>query len=203
MAPDESNRLRISKSADDGTSISAVSLQFRFTLNGNFSVWINYDLIDFPLANNGWNHVGLVARIIDEDEGYNGTYFGSALHTDDSVQTSFGYANIPPAEYFGGSIDTTISGKLGISRQDNTMSAWIDRGYGPVLVGALTYPELGGPAKVLFSVNQQENILHERPSTSLDLRFDNFYASAETIIPEPSTFLLLILGVTLFLRKKK
>lgn len=204
IAPDESNRLRISKSSDDGTSLSAVSFQFRFTIIGDFSVWINYDLVDFPLSNNGgWNHVGLVARIIDEDEDYTGTYFGAALDTDDSVKRSFGYANIPPAEYFGSSIDTTISGKLGISREGNTMSAWIDRGYGPVLIGALTYPELNGPTKVLFSVNQQENILLERPTTSLDLRFDNFYLTADTIIPEPSTFLLLSIAITFVFRKKK
>ncbi|RJP58656.1 MAG: hypothetical protein C4541_07590 [Candidatus Auribacter fodinae] len=204
IAPDESYRLRISKSADDGTTTTvAASIQSRFIIGGDFSIWVEYDMIDFPLANNGgWNYVGLVVRIIDDDGHYNGTYFGSALNIDDSNQISFGYANIPPSEYFGGSIDTTMHGKLGISREDDTMSAWIDRGYGPVLLGSLTYPELNGAVKVLFSVNQQPNILNERPSTSLDVRFDKFSVTAETIIPEPTTFLLLSICV-FFLRKGK
>ena len=208
LAPDESNKLKISKPSDDGTSISAVVFNFRFILDGDFTVWVDFDLIDFPLANNGgWNHIGLVARIVDENGINDVTYFACALHTDFSEQISFGYANIPPPEYFGGSVDTTMHGKLGISRQDSTMSAWIDRGDGPFLIGALTYPELIKPVKILFSVNQQENISNERPSTSLDVRFDNFSATAETIrplIPEPYTLLLLLASLNiLFLHKKK
>jgi len=208
LAPDGSNKLKISKPADSGASISAVVFHFRFVLDGDFTVWIDFDLIDLPLANNyGWNHVGLVARTVDEQGINDGTYFGCALHTDFNEQISFGYANIPPPEYFGGSVDSTMHGKLGISRENSTMSAWIDRGNGPFLLGALTYPELIKPVKILFSINQQENISNERPSTSLDLRFDNFTATAETItpiIPEPYTLLLLLSSLSiLFLHKKK
>ena len=72
------------------------------------------------------------------------------------------------------------------------MSALIDSGSGPVLLGSLASPELLGPMKVQILAVQMP-YLGIRPTTALDVRFDNFTADAETIVPEPPT--LAVLGV--------
>ena len=103
----------------------------------------------------------------------------------------------------GAKVDGTIVGTLGISREGDTISGWIDRGSGPVLIGSESSANFLGPKKVRIWANQQkQRAFEERPSTALDVSFDNFVATADIITPEPATLILLTLGSILTTRHR-
>ena len=99
--------------------------------------------------------------------------------------------------------DNSTYGKLGITRVGDTMSAWIDRGSGPILLGSLSSTEFLGPMKFQIYAAQVPSPNSDRPSTAIDVRFDNFSLTANTIIPEPATLLLLGLGGLVLRRRRR
>lgn len=192
QAPDEQGGLRISKLADNDSTLNVYGLiQSRFILDGDLSVSVDFDLLTFPLANkpNGWNEA--VIRLVGTTN--NNDIFSCLRFANYANQYTEGFSYLPPY-VFGETIDQTLTGKFIIKRVDSTVSAWIDRGAGPILLGSLTSEETKEPVKVQIFAGQipQFGI---RPTTALDVRFDNFSATAETIVPEPATLLLFGLGL--------
>jgi len=78
------------------------------------------------------------------------------------------------------------------------MSAWIDRGSGPVLLASVSSPLFLGPANLDIAAAQ----LYDG-HTALDLRFDNLNITADTIVPEPTTLSALILGCLFMFRNRR
>ena len=203
-APDEAGRLRISKAADDDSSTAATNLSggitSSFYLDGNLSVFVDFQLLDFPLADGeGWNEAAI--RLTGHNSG---VAFYSLRFASNTSQRAEGFSSLPP--YVLGFVeDNTTAGRLGITREGSTMKAWIDRGSGPVLLGSLTSPDLLGPMDVAIYAAQAVNYdvsPAARPHTALDVRFDNVDITADSIIPEPATLSLLVLGGLAMLRRR-
>lgn len=191
-APASTDGIRISKPADAdfATTWPNVSIQSQFTLDGDLSVWVDFDLHSFPLSDiGGWNEIGLMVS------GFSVLRFST---TYGQFVEGYSYTTGLP---FGEANDNTTTGKLGVSRQGTTMGAWIDRGSGPVLIGSLTDSAFAGPTTMLLFVSQAPG--GTRPHTALDVRFDNVSITADSIVPEPTTLSLLMLGGLAFTRIRR
>jgi hypothetical protein len=129
-ARDETGWLKIAKPADNDSSTAyqaiVAGITSQFTLVGDFSVWMNFNLVDFPASNqNGWNEALLKVTT---------TATGFEVLRGRGSNSNFveGYST----QSLGAIPDSTTEELLGITRQGQTLSAWIDRGSGPVLVGS-------------------------------------------------------------------
>lgn len=193
----EQGQLRIAKSSDTDSSLNVYGLvQSLFSLDGDLSVSVDFNLFNFPLANKGgWNEA--VLRLVGSN---NQDMFSVLRFSNVNQQYIESFSCLSPY-VFGEMTDTTFQGKFGIIRSGQTVSSWLDRGYGRMTIGSLDSPELLGSVKIQIYAAQIPQI-GIRPSTSLDVRFDNFTATADSIImPEPMTFLVLGMG-GLLIRKR-
>ena len=205
-APDSFGGLQLSKAADsDPLLYSCVGgIASRFQLIGDFSVAVDFNLVDFPEPNtSGWNEA--ILRV-----GFSGTPFFADLdffeilrYTESNnaqKQWVLGWSSQPPPySAFGLAPDPTLQGSFSITRSGGTLSAWIDRGEGPVLVGSETSTMFTGLANIQLVALQQPGLTFPRPSTSLDVRFDNLVVEADsiTVIPEPSSLIVWsLIGLT-------
>jgi hypothetical protein len=189
--------LEISKSADnDSSTVCSAGVMSKFCLDGNFSIFTDFNLHVFPLSNNdGYNEILLIAYFTNSNK------FFETLKVSRDGQYFEGYSNWNNSA-FGVMDNYNTNGKLGITRLGQTVSAWIDGGNGLILLGSLTSPDFLGPIKLQIAASQQ--VATYRPSTALDVAFDNFTATADSIIiPEPMTVLLFGLGGLLVSRRKK
>ncbi|HOW17593.1 MAG TPA: thrombospondin type 3 repeat-containing protein, partial [Phycisphaerae bacterium] len=185
VAPDLLGAIRISKTAD---SDSVTALEFlsagirsRFALDGDFSAFVTFELLNFPIPyweNRGWNEIQMRVRISSS-----GAEFLSLKYTGENMpQAAEGFMSRPP--YVLVQIgDYTTRGRLGITRSGSTMTAWLDRGDGPVSLGSFAAPEFLGPASVTVCAVQAVAWPAGRPHTALDARFDDVAISADTITP--------------------
>lgn len=193
-APDSFGGLQLSKGADsDPISPSVAGIASRFQLIGDFSVAVNFNLLNFPdPIVYGWNEAILrVGFSIPETDFFEVLRFTRS----DKAQKQWveGWSSQPPPyRQFGLAADSTLQGAFRITRSGETLSAWIDRGTGYVLIGSQTSPLFTEPATVQMIATQIAGT--SRPVTSLDVRFDNLSITAESIVPEPSTFALLGMG---------
>ena len=192
LAPDQDGRLRILKSPDsDVNNLNVYAIiDSKFILDGDLSASIDFNLVDFPLSDRGgWNEA--VIRLVGFN---NNNHFQCLRFTDTAKDYAEGFSNQFPY-VLGTTEDATSNGRLIVTRQGETLSALIDRGSGPVLLGSMDSPELLGPVKVqIFAAQIPHNEL--RPTTSLDVRFDNLVVEADSIIiPEPGTITLLLCGL--------
>lgn len=189
--------LVISKPADSDTQTKYLQLgagiTSKFRLDGNFSISVDFILVNFPLSNtNGWNHA--ILQIANATQTFECTRFAS--HNAQYAEKRWGSFITYPCSF--------TTGKLGITRQNNTVSAWISNGTNTIQLGSSQSDEFLGPTTInLFLFEESDHASTGRPSTALDVRFDNFSATADTIIlPEPTTILLFGISGLLLSRRK-
>jgi len=199
-APDTTGRLHISKIADTdsltATKNLTAGIRSRFFLVGDFSAYVEFDLVDFPGTNTaGWNEALLrLGTTTEAPVEY--AFMTLRFSGHGSEQYSEGFSSEPiPGHTIGVSADSTVQGQFGVTRQGQTLSAWIDRGEGPVLLGSETSAQFEAPMSVQLMVAQVAGLPDSRPSTPLDVRFDNISITADAIVPEPSAIVLLGIGV--------
>jgi hypothetical protein len=189
-APDANGQLRMFKQSDlDMSNLNVYAIiDSRFVFDGDFLASVGFNLVNFPLTDNiGWNEAML--RVYGTTNGNN---VSSLRLTDNASSYTEGFANLSP--YVLGELMTApLNGRLLVSRVGENLSAFIDSGSGPVLLGSISSPELLGPMKVQLCAAQIP-YSNTRPTTALDVRFDDFVVTADTIVPEPSTLILLDMG---------
>lgn len=202
-APDSNGGIRMSKSADSDGSTSNIHIsslvRSQFWFGGDFSTSIGFDIITMPASSSGWNEAVLIVKAMD------GTWdFLSLRFTQGSTHYAEGFSSFPPYS-LGFHEDNTMQGRLGISREGGELSAWIDRGQGAVSLGSVSAPNVLGPVSVLFGVSQVVPCADVclRPQTELDVRFDDFFLQAGTIVPEPVTIFPLAITFLIFVRSKR
>ena len=196
-----SGGLRISKGADNGpqTPLRA-GLTSRFWLDGDLTVSVNFDITALPLASNGsWNEVVLALLNANGE-----TPIAVLRFTNNTAQMLEGWSDLPPSA-LNPTMDSTMHGTLQLERVNSTLSAWIDRGQGPVLVGSLTSSEFMGAMQVEIALAQvQSGQTWMRPHTAMDSTFSDFTATADVItLPEPATLSILALSGVVILRRRK
>ena len=195
-APDAEGRLRISKPADSDTSTYYHELDgaitSKFTVGGDFAISVDFDLLEFPAGPTaGANHAFL--RVFT-----GGAYFEVNRFVSAGGNGAGVFSNV--ASDPGGVADSTIHGRLGLSREGQTLSGWIDGGAGMVLLGSVSSPQFLTPMNVQLFAAQVPNggVSEPRPNSALDVRFDNL-----VIVPEPATLSLLMLGGLAVLRRRQ
>jgi hypothetical protein len=198
-APDGQGRLRISKPADNDTSTLQSYLECdvvsRFTLEGDFTIIVDFSLFDFATPGDG----GLVSSRLWV---YFPDGFFIVCRHNRNNEGSYQYAQA--GSVFGGNdvvlsaavFDGTMVGRYKITRQGNTVSGFIDDGSGFVLLGQASDPRFLGTASdiTLAATDYPDEWQRPRPTYAIDVRYDNFMVTADTIVPEPSTILLLGYG---------
>ena len=198
-APDSDGRLRISKLADTDSLTASMHrrawIRSRFYLIGDFSVFTDFELIEFPGTNtDGWNEA-LLRLGTTTNAPIEYAFMTLRFSSQGDAQYSEGFSTEPTAHPIGMNADSTVIGRLGVTRQGQTLSAWIDRGVGPVLLGSATSANFEAPMNVqLMAAQMAAGSPQVRPSTAIDVRFDNVVMEAEGIVPEPSTVILFSIG---------
>ena len=199
-APDEIGMLKMSKAADkDSLTYVGAAVSSKFTLLGDFSVSVDFHIINLPSSSAyGWNETFLNVGSLTTQSSFQIIRLGYQL---DSGQAVEAWSSMEGD--VGLMTDYTNNGIFKITRSGNRLSAYINRGYGDVLVGSTSSNSLLDAMNVNICLVQQDNCPLGRPHNALDVRFDNFTATADSIIiPEPVTFALVGLGGLLLRRKK-
>jgi hypothetical protein len=194
--------VQISKSADNDSSTMyqnvVAGLLSNFTLQGDFSVSIDFDLHTFPLAPAyGWNEAQFK---VWTDEG---GQFYPLRYTNSADQRVEAFCNVSPY-VINSTVNSTMLGNFRITRLGNTMAAYLNNGTTEILLGQASSQLFLGSASVQLLVANVWDYPGSRPNTALDVRFDNFTATADSIIiPEPISILLLGFGGLFLSRRKK
>jgi hypothetical protein len=126
-APDSEGRLRITKTADYQTYYSRITSTF--TLEGNMSAYVDFNLLTFPTYNSGIDGNVLQLAVITTS----GYAFGTSRYTTEGGHYVTGYTK--QFGFTGTNATNASTGTLGITRTGNTISAWADYGSGLTLLG--------------------------------------------------------------------
>jgi len=201
-APDAEGRLEIHKPADTDYATGAqhikAGVSSRFLLQGDFTVSVAFTLLDLPPAGLGYNETILGVRIPNADALFQCLHF--VINSDRYAE---GWGTHPTDVPVGQVADMTDQGRYEIRRDGQTVSAWIDRGSGSVLLGSKSDPAYLGLAKVELLGAQIVRPTGYRSFSALDVRYDDFHATADVIVPEPAALSLLALGGIVALRRRR
>jgi hypothetical protein len=199
-APDPNGGLQLSKAADSDPVTAEVEcnagIRSLFQLIGDFAVTVSFDLVNFSVPNStGWNEALLRLEVSDSPATtFEVLRFSSSDEAQNQWVEGWSYDPTGGPNQIGPTPDSTLQGTFSITRLGGTLSAWIDRGAGPVLLGSETSALFEAPMSVQLYISQVPSLTDVRPSTALDVRFDNLSITAEAIVPEPSTMILLSMG---------
>lgn len=202
-APDASGRLRIFKNADsDAATDKNESDAFagaRFTLLGDFDVSVRVDLLTFPTGTFTGANEALLRLVTNNGQ----TFFETYAAAGQQYSVGAFSASTASADVFGAAsaIPTLSSATLGVSRSGATMTAWFDVGAGRQVLGDATANDYLGSAEIHLMGAQVCAAPQGRPHTAMDIAFDDFTVTAETIVPEPATLSLLVLGGLAMLKR--
>lgn len=195
-SPDSDGRLRIAKlsDSDQNTIGLEAGIVSQFTLVGNFTVSVDFHLTAFNSAPpSGWNECEL--RVLST----NYVDYYAVLRM-----------NSGAAELSNGALGNTVnslsgvtSGTFRIERTGSTLTSWLDYGENSLFIGSNTSSEWLSPMSVYICDAQYNNGPSQRPHDAIDVRFDNFAATADRIVPEPAALSLLALGGLASLRRKR
>lgn len=199
LVPPPGGKLRVSKGSDTD-SLTALNeldagIRSKFTVEGDFSISVNFELLDFPLSNSGgWNEIFL--RVASEESG---SFFETIRGASDTGHFVEAYTNVG-GQIIGLTGTTSSNGVLGVDRTGQQMTAWVDFGEGRETLGDLFSEQFEGAMLIeLFAAQVPDGISgFPRSSTALDVRFDNL-----CIIPEPASVILFGLGGLVLARKRK
>ncbi len=201
-APDAEGRLMVSKPADPGALDQTIrgGVRSRLVLIGDFTVSVDFELVDYPHPGLGYNEAFLQVNAENGIDHFGVLKF-SIRRGDQAFDEAFEGWSVPPALPTVQLEDAARSGRFQLERQANTMLAFVDIGAGMVPLGSYSDPAFGGPMTVqLYAAQVVRPATGSRPFSALDVRYDNFYAEAEAIVPEPATLAALgrgVLGLTL------
>lgn len=190
--------LRISKPADpDGLNVgTSAGIVSNFKLSGNFEVCLDYSLLTWPRPSLGYN----LARVHLYDQSGNWVLIGR--HNLGSSMECMHFRSSVSGNTLVGTHDGNYStGIYTIKREGTTFSAWANTGSGNVSLGSINIPSFNGPVTIELKGEQGIRPTGYRSFSELDVAYDNVSITADIIIPEPCTLLLLGLG-GIFLRNR-
>ena len=190
-------KLQISKLFDDGTINGYRSIQggleSKFTLAGDFTVDVDFQLNTFPNANSGWNGSVLMVQRVGS-----GQLFEVLRWAKPSEQLVEVYGD--PGGQVGNKPEGMLGGTYRITRSGKTIAGFIASS------GSTEFTEIGRvvesfdqPALIRL-VGMQVSLAFDtqpRSTTAMDIRFDNLTVTADQItglsqVPEPATVLQLL-----------
>ena len=190
-APDSEGRLQIAKASDTNSNTPAVEagILSQFTLVGDFTVSVDFNLATFnssPLS--GWNEFGMRVASTNFTD-----YYEALRYNSGAAEVSNGLLG----NAFG-SLGGVTSGTFKITRTGTTLTSWLDYGTQSLCIGSNTSSQWQTPMSVYIWDAQYNYGASPRPQDALDVRFDNFSATADSIIspvPEPVTIVGILMGL--------
>jgi len=172
--------LRISKPADDGTvnptGFIAGGIQSHFTVTGDFTITVDFFLYDFPSVP--------LPRLFNESLlslSFDGGQVFNVLRFEEFKGSFIEAFAAPPDTVLGATASTLSSGRYRISRTGSVVTGL----FAPS--GSSAFTPLGSvsgwsdPVQVVL-MGAQGSRNRDRPTTSLDIGFDNLTISADGIV---------------------
>jgi len=178
--------LRIAKPADDATvnPTSPVSggVQSEFLIDGDFAVTVDFTLHSLPLAGSQKLNESVLRVLADDDTAFWILRFtlGNGNRIETFADFGVGNSRIPAMHH-----SSLMSGRYRLSRSGATIAGYYAES------GSSDFTSLGGhngftePMRIELLASQLPNQLdYPRPTTPLDISFDNLFLEAEAIIPD-------------------
>ena len=174
--------LRISKPEDDGTVLPLGFLlggiQSTFTIDGDFSVTVDFTLHDFPPTAGPCCPVNEALLRVESEDGSMG-FMIYRIRIVDNVNELATW--VDGVGVIAGQQSTLTNGRFRITRSGTTLSAWFSEGNGAFMaLGSVSGWD--GPFRVQPYVAQGKSVSGiSRSTTSLDISFDNLVIEADQI----------------------
>ncbi len=177
-----------------------------FQLVGAFTVSVDFDIPVFPHPGYGYNEALLWLQPDNPADEFAVLKFSIRTGSTSYRETYEGWS-VPPGAGFGHVTTPSRSGTFKLQRVGMETSAFLDYGTGMKDLGSVTDSAFSGPMTVrLIGTQMVRGSTGQRSFSALDIRFDNFQATADVIIPEPATLLLFATGLAAalgFVRRRK
>lgn len=202
-------QLKISKPADSGgpNRDTIAGIRSNFFLVGDFSISYNYSLPVWPHPGSGYN----LARIYfygQDASGWGYTVGRHNLRGNSSVGDPWECTHFRAIQNgintligTGDNYPDTANNSYLIGRQNGVISAFVNHGNGLISLGSVADPYNNKPISFELVAQQGVRPTGYRSFSALDVRYDNIVITADAIVPEPCTLLMLGLGGVL-IRKR-